>query len=208
MPFEKLNKIKSRVVCVPDENIDTDQIIPARYLKATTREGFGEAMFRDWRYNTDGSPKNGNVFASSPKDSAILVGGHNFGCGSSREHAAWAISDYGFRVVVSSFFADIFNHNALNNGLLPVMVSRDFLARIFAVHKADPDMELSVDLTERTIEIVSDKVPSAKESFPISDYKRHCLLNGLQDIDYLLSTRKLTEEFERRPENNMVKARI
>ena len=184
--------IKSRFVPVNIENIDTDQIIPARFLKATTREGFGENHFRDWRYYNDDAAKTVADFPlnMSQFDGSILVAGKNFGCGSSREHAAWAIADYGFRVVVSSFFADIFRNNALNNGLLPVQVSEAFLQRIFL---QDNNTELTVNLEEQTITI---NPTGESELFPINPYKKTCLLNGYDDIDYLLSIRDSIQQFE------------
>ena len=187
-----LKTITSRFVPVNIENIDTDQIIPARFLKATTREGFGKNLFRDWRYeNGDGAkPLAHFPLNMSQFDGKILVAGKNFGCGSSREHAAWAIADYGFRVVVSSFFADIFRNNALNNGVLPVQVSEAFLQRLFL---QDNNTELTVDLEQQTITIHS---TGEEEHFEINPYKKTCLLNGYDDIDYLLSIKKEIEQFE------------
>ena len=198
MSFEKINILQSAVVATPVENIDTDQIIPARFLKATTREGFGDAMFRDWRFNGDGSPRD-SVFAAAPEGAKILVAGRNFGCGSSREHAAWALADYGFRAVVSSFFADIFKNNALNNGLLPVQVSEDFLQKILRRRNENRNMELRINLPEKYVEIVEggQAVAGMREYFPIGEYKRHCLENGLSDIDYLITTRPIIENFEK-----------
>ena len=186
--MEKFTKIISPVVPLPLENVDTDQIIPARFLKSTTREGFGENLFRDWRYNKDGS-ENADFVLNNVKEGEVLVAGKNFGCGSSREHAAWAITDYGFKVVVSSFFADIFKGNALNNGLLPVQVSEDFLQSILAQTKA----HVAVDLEAQTITL---QETGEQESFEISAYKKHCLLNGLDDIDFLLSNKEAIKEFE------------
>ncbi|HEY8959402.1 3-isopropylmalate dehydratase small subunit [Chitinophaga sp.] len=183
----------SAAVPVPIENIDTDQIIPARFLKATTREGFGENLFRDWRYNADNTPKADFVMNNPIYGGQILVGGKNFGCGSSREHAAWAIADAGFKVVVSSFFADIFKNNALNTFILPIQVSDGFLDRIFKAIEADPKAQLEVDLENQFIKIVS---TGEKESFDINQYKKTCLLNGYDDIDYLLSLRKEIEQYE------------
>lgn len=197
MGFEKINILSSPIIATPVENIDTDQIIPARFLKATKREGFGEAMFRDWRYTQDEKPVEDSVFAKADKDARILVAGKNFGCGSSREHAAWAIADYGIRAVVSSFFADIFKNNALNNGLLPVQVSEEFLQKIFQAHKEDCGVKLRINLPERSICIESS---GEKEFFPIGEYKKHCLENGLEDIDYLITTRPEIENFEKRRE--------
>ncbi|MBQ8034291.1 MAG: 3-isopropylmalate dehydratase small subunit [Bacteroidales bacterium] len=194
MGFEKINILVSTVVATQVENIDTDQIIPARFLKATKREGFGEAMFRDWRYTSEGKVIEDSVFAKADKNARILVAGKNFGCGSSREHAAWAIADYGFRAVVSSFFADIFKNNALNNGLLPVQVSEEFLQKIFSEAAKSDKMELVINLPEKSICICS---TGEKEFFPIGEYKRHCLENGLEDIDYLITTKPIIEDFEK-----------
>lgn len=186
------NIVKSRFVPLPVENIDTDQIIPARFLKATTKDGFGKNLFRDWRYYNDDESKTRADFPlnMSQFDGKILVAGKNFGCGSSREHAAWAIADYGFKTVVSSFFADIFKNNALNNGVLPVQVSEVFLQRIFL---QDNNTELTVDLENQTITINS---TGEKETFDISSYKKTCLLNGYDDIDYLLSIKDDILKFE------------
>ena len=190
----KFTTLISRAVPLPIENIDTDQIIPARFLKATTREGFGENLFRDWRYEKDGTPKAEFVMNSPTYKGEILIAGKNFGCGSSREHAAWAIEGAGFRAVVSSFFADIFRNNALNNGLLPVTVSEQMLASIFEAVNADPTTKIKIDLEAQTIEIVgTDK----KESFEIAPYKKQCLMNGYDDVDYLVSIRHEIEEFEK-----------
>lgn len=184
--------VKSTVVPLPIENIDTDQIIPARFLKATTREGFGNNLFRDWRFDNEGNPK--DFVLNHPTYSGnILVAGKNFGCGSSREHAAWALSDYGFDVVVSSFFADIFKGNALNNGLLPVQVSDAFLKEIFDAVFADPRTEVEVDLVNQIIRISSS---GAAESFDINPYKKACLTNGYDDIDYILSNKELILDYE------------
>ena len=194
MGFEKIDILTSTVVATQVENIDTDQIIPARFLKATKREGFGEAMFRDWRYTSEGKVIEDSLFAKADKNARILVAGKNFGCGSSREHAAWAIADSGFRAVVSSFFADIFKNNALNNGLLPVQVSEEFLQKIFSEAAKSDKMELVINLPEKSICICS---TGEKEFFPIGEYKRHCLENGLEDIDYLITTRPIIEDFEK-----------
>ncbi|MBS0027959.1 3-isopropylmalate dehydratase small subunit [Chitinophaga sp. 22321] len=183
----------SPAVPVPIENIDTDQIIPARFLKATTRDGFGENLFRDWRYEADNTPKADFVLNNPIYGGKILVAGKNFGCGSSREHAAWAIADAGFKVVVSSFFADIFKNNALNNFILPIQVSDDFLDKIFKAIEADPKAALEVDLENQFIKIAA---TGEKESFDINQYKKTCLLNGYDDIDYLLSLRKEIEQYE------------
>jgi len=183
--------------CVPieDENIDTDQIIPARFLKATTRDGFGDNLFRDWRYQQDGTPNADFVLNTNTYSGEILVAGKNFGCGSSREHAAWAIADYGFRVVISSFFADIFKNNALNNHLLPIQVSDDFLKELFEAIKADPAVQVEINLPDQTI-----KIPtlSISEPFEINDYKKMCLTNAYDDIDYLLSLRDEVANYETR----------
>ncbi len=189
--------IQSAVVPVELENIDTDQIIPARFLKATTREGFGKNLFRDWRYENDDENKPVQGFALNNKiySGKILVAGKNFGCGSSREHAAWAIKDYGFDAVVSSFFADIFKNNALNNFLLPVQVSDEFLQKIFAAIKRNPKTELEINLEEQTIRLLgSSEEPG--EAFDINPYKKTCLLNGYDDIDYLLSIKEDIQQFE------------
>ena len=192
---QKFTTLRSTVVPLPIENIDTDQIIPARFLKATTREGFGENLFRDWRYDKEGNPKTDFVMNSPIYKGEILVAGKNFGCGSSREHAAWAIDGAGFRAVVSSFFADIFRNNALNNGLLPVVVSEKMLAEIFAVAEKDADMQLDIDLPAQTIEIVGMDI---KESFEIAPYKKQCLMSGYDDVDFLVSIRSEIETFEKR----------
>lgn len=198
-----INIIKSTVVPVNIENVDTDQIIPARFLKATSREGFGKNLFRDWRFNNDDEkqPKADFVMNNPAYQGKILVAARNFGCGSSREHAAWAIKDAGFDVVVSSFFADIFRNNALNNFLLPVQVSEAFLQEIFKAVEKDPATEVEVSLEAQTIKIVgSANSPSTgegrEEAFDINSYKKTCLLNGYDDIDYLLSMRSEIEAFE------------
>lgn len=193
MSIDKFTTIVSKAVPLPIENIDTDQIIPARFLKATTREGFGENLFRDWRYDKTGQPKADFVLNKLKYSGSILVGGMNFGSGSSREHAAWAILDYGFKVVVSSFFADIFKANTLNNGLLPVQVSAAFLSKIFSAIENDPAASLKVDLSEQLISI---EATGESESFDINPYKKKCLLNGYDDIDYLLKIKDKIAEFE------------
>jgi len=175
------------------EDVDTDQIIPARFLKATTREGFGDNLFRDWRYNNDNSLKEDFVLNNPTYNGKILVVGKNFGCGSSREHAAWAIHDYGFKVVVSSFFADIFKNNALNNGLLPVVVSPDFSQKLFLEIEKNPATEIKVDLENQIIEITSTQ---ENENFDINPYKKTCMINGYDDIDFLLSLKDKVEAFE------------
>jgi 3-isopropylmalate/(R)-2-methylmalate dehydratase small subunit len=191
--MNKINKIHSRFVPLQEENVDTDQIIPARFLKATTRDGFGKNLFRDWRYANDNElePKPSFILNDASYNGQIVVAGKNFGCGSSREHAAWAIKDYGFTVVVSSFFADIFKNNALNNGLLPITVSESFLATIFGL---DKEATLSVCLEDQTITI---DATGAIEKFDINAYKKTCLLNGYDDIDYLLSNKAAIENFEK-----------
>ena len=191
----KFTTLTSTAVPLPIENIDTDQIIPARFLKATTREGFGENLFRDWRYDKNGEPKADFVMNSPIYGGEILVAGKNFGCGSSREHAAWAIDGAGYRAVVSSFFADIFRNNALNNGLLPVTVSEQMLAAIFAKVESDPKTEIKIDLPAQTIEIVGTEY---KESFEIAPYKKQCLVNGYDDVDFLVSIRSEIEVFEQK----------
>lgn len=188
---EKFTTLVSTAVPLPGENIDTDQIIPARFLKATTREGFGDNLFRDWRFDQGGSPVKSFVLNDPVYSGKILVGGKNFGCGSSREHAAWALYDYGFRVVVSSFFADIFKNNALNNGLLPLVVSDSFLKKLFELITKDPSVKLTVDLQAQTL-----SVTGIKEHFDINLYKKTCLINGYDDIDYLLSLRTEIKSFD------------
>lgn len=189
--MQAFTTIKSRFVPIPMENIDTDQIIPARFLKGTTKEGFGQNLFRDWRYNNDGTPKAGFILNDPGYSGSILVAGKNFGSGSSREHAAWAILDAGFKVVVSSFFADIFKSNALNNGVLPVQVSDDFLEKIF---KQDKNATLTIDLPSQTIAI---DATGDVEKFEISEYKKTCLINGYDDITYLLSLKEEITTFEK-----------
>jgi 3-isopropylmalate/(R)-2-methylmalate dehydratase small subunit len=190
-----MNLIKSTVVPINAENIDTDQIIPARFLKATSREGFGKNLFRDWRYEHDDEAQPKKDFPlNDPKwQGSILVAGKNFGCGSSREHAAWALKDFGFEVVVSSFFADIFRNNALNNFLLPVQVSEEFLKQIFTVTEKNPKEELAINLQDQAISIVSS---GQTEKFDINPYKKTCLLNGYDDIDYLISIKPDIEAYE------------
>jgi 3-isopropylmalate/(R)-2-methylmalate dehydratase small subunit len=200
---KEINNVRSTVVPLNIENVDTDQIIPARFLKATSREGFGKNLFRDWRYSNDeeSQPKKDFVLNDPTYSGKILVAAKNFGCGSSREHAAWAIKDAGFDVVVSSFFADIFKNNSLNNFLLPVQVSEDFLQKIFDAVSKDPRTEVEVNLGQQTIKVIeSSKVPSTggdlEEAFEINNYKKTCLLNGYDDIDYLLSIKKDIEQYE------------
>ncbi|HWA34716.1 MAG TPA: 3-isopropylmalate dehydratase small subunit [Cyclobacteriaceae bacterium] len=191
MSKEKFTRLVSHAVPLPMENIDTDQIIPARFLKATTREGFGDNLFRDWRYQADGTPVNDFVLNDPKYTGKILIAGKNFGCGSSREHAAWAIHDYGFRVVISSFFADIFKNNALNNGLLPVVVSDAFLKSLFDAVLTNPATMITVDLEEQMV-----AVNGKYEEFDINLYKKTCMLNGYDDIDYLLSLSKDVRAFD------------
>lgn len=190
---EKINIITSTCVPLPLENVDTDQIIPARFLKATTREGFGDNLFRDWRYDKNGNPNPDFVLNQNTYKGQILVAGKNFGSGSSREHAAWAVTGYGFRIVVSSFFADIFKNNSMNNGLLPVVVSPEFLAGIFAALEADPAATLTVDLPNQTI---TNNATGQTQTFEINAYKKDCLINGLDDIDYLLANQAKIEAYE------------
>jgi 3-isopropylmalate/(R)-2-methylmalate dehydratase small subunit len=184
MAYDKFTILKSTAVPLPIENVDTDQIIPARFLKATERTGFGDNLFRDWRYNNDNKPKKDFVLNNPVYKGKILVGGRNFGSGSSREHAAWAVYDYGFRCVVSSFFADIFKNNCINVGILPVQASDEFLDKIFKAVEADPNTELEVNLPQQTITIL---LTGDKESFAINGYKKNNLTNGYDDIDYLYS---------------------
>lgn len=191
--MEKFITLTSTVVPLPIENVDTDQIIPARFLKATDKNGFGDNLFADWRYNKDGSPKADFVLNNPVYSGSVLVAGKNFGSGSSREHAAWAIDGYGFKVVVSSFFADIFQNNALNNGVLPVVVSVEFLADIFASVNAEAKSTLTIDLQNQTI---TNNATGNSETFAINAYKKECLLNGLDDIDYLISKKPLIEAYE------------
>lgn len=193
MATEPFSILRSTAVPLPVENVDTDQIIPARFLKATTREGFGDNLFRDWRYDASGEPVGSFVLNDPTFKGSILVAAKNFGCGSSREHAAWAIGGYGFRAVVSSFFADIFKGNALNNGILPVQVSPAFLSRLFEAILQDPATELCIDLEKQEITILSSGV---SERFDINPYKKTCMLNGYDDIDYLLSLRAEIEAFD------------
>lgn len=192
MAKEKFTILQSTAVPLPIENIDTDQIIPARFLKATTREGFGDNLFRDWRFDADNLPKTDFVLNSTRYSGKILVAGKNFGCGSSREHAAWAIYDFGFRVVISSFFADIFKNNALNNGLLPLVVSDGFLRSCFDAVNANPKTKINVDLPNQIISLEG----GMSEQFEINPYKKSCLINGQDDIDYLLSLREEIRKFD------------
>lgn len=192
MAYDKFEILKSSAVPLPIENVDTDQIIPARFLKATERKGFGDNLFRDWRYNPDNTPKEQFVLNNPIYKGKILVGGKNFGSGSSREHAAWAVYDYGFRCVVSSFFADIFRGNCLNIGVLPVQVSAQFLDKIYKEIEADPNTEIEIDLPKQTITILA---TGAQESFEINSYKKDNMLNGYDDIDYLTKMKPEIEKF-------------
>ncbi len=192
MAYDKFTVIQSSAYPLAIENVDTDQIIPARFLKATERKGFGDNLFRDWRYNTDGSPKVDFVLNQSKYSGKILVGGRNFGSGSSREHAAWAVYDFGFRCVISSFFADIFKNNCLNVGVLPVQVSEAFLSEIFSEIEKDPEAEILVDLEKQEVSLVN---TGSKESFDINTYKKQNMLNGFDDIDYLQNMKDEIVEF-------------
>lgn len=191
--MEKFTTLHSRIVPISTENVDTDQIIPARFLKATTRDGFGENLFRDWRYDKDGNPVPDFPLNQEQYAGEVLVAGKNFGCGSSREHAAWAIKDYGFKVVISSFFADIFKNNALNNGVLAVTCSPEFLSALFTEVEKDNEAQIKVDLENQFVEILS---TGQKESFEINGYRKECLINGYDNIDYLLSIADKIEEYE------------
>ncbi len=192
--MEKFQTLTSTCVPLPIENVDTDQIIPARFLKATTREGFGNNLFADWRYDKSGQPINNFVLNNPTYSGQVLVAGKNFGSGSSREHAAWALAGYGFKVVVSSFFADIFKGNALNNGVLPVVVSDVFLLELFAAIQVDPTTTITVNLEQQTI---CNNASGVVETFEINPYKKECLLHGLDDIDYLLSKKEAIEAWEK-----------
>lgn len=195
MKKEKFSILTDSCIPLPLENIDTDQIVPARFLKATTREGFGDYLFRDWRFDKEGSKIDSFVMNNPTYSGKILVAGKNFGCGSSREHAAWAIADYGFRVVVSSFFADIHKNNELNNFVLPVVVSEEFLKELFASIEENPATQVTVDLPEQTI---TNNATGKSEKFEINGYKKHCLMNGLDDIDFLLANKDKIEAWENR----------
>lgn len=195
MPYDRFNVLKSTVVPLPTENVDTDQIIPARFLKATEREGFGDNLFRDWRYDVEGNPKKDFVLNDQTYSGKILLAGKNFGSGSSREHAVWALYDYGFRCVVSSFFADIFKNNCLNIGVLPVTVSADFAQVLFDAIEENPNIEVEVDLDKQTITLMS---TGQSESFDINSYKKENMKNGFDDIDYLLNIQNEIEEFAHR----------
>jgi len=189
--MEKLDKIISSAVPIPIEDVDTDQIIPARFLKAVSKDGFGENLFRDWKYRQDGTKVNDFVLNNDTYSGKILVAGRNFGCGSSREHAAWALADYGFRVVISSFFADIFRGNALNNGILPLQVSQQTLDEIFKAIESNPKITLEINVEKQTLQFNDQSV-----TFNIDPYKKVCLINGYDDIDYLLSIKDDIESFE------------
>lgn len=193
--MEKFTLLKSSMVPLTVENVDTDQIIPARFLKATDRKGFGENLFRDWRFTTDGQTKEDFTLNQTKYSGAILVAGNNFGCGSSREHAAWALADYGFKVVISSFFADIFKGNALNNGILPIQVTPENLQSIFSAVNLDAAVKATVDLENQKLIIDAADIVA---SFEINDYKKMCLINGYDDIDYLISQREAIEAFEQK----------
>ena len=193
MPIDKFQILESTCVPLPAENIDTDQIIPARFLKAISREGFGDNLFRDWRFDNQGNPVPDFVLNNPDYSGDILIAGKNFGSGSSREHAAWAIYDYGFKVVISSFFADIFKNNALNNGLLPIQLSKIFLGILFNEVIENPNIKLRIDLPSQEVTILSS---GKKESFDINNYKKKCLLNGYDDIDYLLNMKGEIIDFE------------
>ena len=193
MKKEKFSILTDSCIPLPLENVDTDQIVPARFLKATTREGFGDFLFRDWRFDKEGNRIESFVMNNPKYSGRILVAGKNFGCGSSREHAAWAIADYGFRVVVSSFFADIHKNNELNNFVLPVVVSEEFLKELFASIDANPATQVTVDLPQQTI---TNNATGKSEQFEINGYKKHCLMNGLDDIDFLLSNKDKIETWE------------
>ncbi len=192
MAYDKFTVLTSTAVPMPIENVDTDQIIPARFLKATERKGFGDNLFRDWRYNTDETPKKDFVLNNPIYSGKILVGGKNFGSGSSREHAAWAIYDYGFRAVISSFFADIFKNNSINVGILPVQVSEEFLTKIFNAIEADPNAQFEINLPNQTITILATR---EQQSFDINGYKKHNLTNGFDDIDYLQAMKEDIQSF-------------
>ncbi len=192
MAYDKFTTLKTTAVPLPIENVDTDQIIPARFLKATERKGFGDNLFRDWRYNQDNTPKADFVLNNEKYHGKILVGGKNFGSGSSREHAAWAVYDYGFRCVISSFFADIFRGNCLNIGVLPVQVSAEFLQKIFVEIEKNPDTEFEVSLSEQKVSILA---TGESEAFDINDYKKGNMTNGFDDIDYLLNIKEDIQEF-------------
>lgn len=191
--MEKFTKLVSRAIPLPIENVDTDQIIPARFLKATSKVGFGENLFRDWRFNKDGNAKEDFVLNNEKYSGKILVAGENFGCGSSREHAAWALEDYGFKVIISSYFADIFRGNALNNGLLPIKLEKEKLTALLKFIEENPSTELTVDLENQTLSVPDIDI---KEKFEIDPYKKMCLINGYDDIDFLVSKKDVISQFE------------
>jgi 3-isopropylmalate/(R)-2-methylmalate dehydratase small subunit len=199
MKKQKVTKIISSAIPLQIENVDTDQIIPARFLKATTREGFGLNIFRDWRYDFEGNPKPHFVLNHPNYKGEILIAGYNFGCGSSREHAAWALSDYGFKAIVSSFFADIFKNNALNNSLLPIQATPDFLKLLFEIVIKDQTTRITIDVEKQTISVPSEKI---SETFDINPYKKICIMNGYDDIDYLLSLESKIKTFEKKRKND------
>ncbi len=191
--MEKFNQLTSTAFPLPIENIDTDQIIPARFLKATDKQGFGDNLFRDWRYNKDGNLNDHFILNDNKYKGSILVAGNNFGCGSSREHAAWALVGYGFKVIISSFFADIFKGNALNNGLLPIQVSKEFLNSLLKIIEENPETEIDINLEDQVVKIPSKQL---KENFEIDSYKKLCLLNGYDDIDFLVSNKDKITAYE------------
>ncbi|HVA97054.1 MAG TPA: 3-isopropylmalate dehydratase small subunit [Candidatus Acidoferrales bacterium] len=195
MKKQKVTKIESTAIPLQIENVDTDQIIPARFLKSTTREGFGLNVFRDWRYDSEGNPKQHFILNHPNYKGEILLAGHNFGCGSSREHAAWALSDYGFKAVVSSFFADIFKNNALNNSLLPVQVTPDFLKLLFEIVNENHQTKIVIDVAKQTISVPSKKI---SETFDINPYKKICVMNGYDDVDYVVNMRGEIANFEKK----------
>jgi 3-isopropylmalate/(R)-2-methylmalate dehydratase small subunit len=192
--MDKFTKLTSSAIPLSIENVDTDQIIPARFLKATSRDGFGENLFRDWRFHKDGNPNQDFILNDTTYKGSILVAGDNFGCGSSREHAAWAINDYGFKVVISSFFADIFKGNALNNGVLPIQVTPEYLQKLFNEIEKDANTQIEVDLEAQKVTILA---TSSSSTFEINPYKKTCLINGYDDIDFLISNKSAIEEFEK-----------
>ncbi len=191
--MEKFDILESSMVPLTVENVDTDQIIPARFLKATDRNGFGKNLFRDWRYTADNQPKADFILNNPSFSGSILVAGNNFGCGSSREHAAWALADYGFKVVISSFFADIFRGNALNNGILPIQVTPDELKQLFEVIETNPGTKAKIDLEAQQLQVIGSNI---SVNFELNDYKKMCLINGYDDIDYLINQKEAIEAFE------------
>ena len=199
--MEKFIKLCSRAVPLSTENIDTDQIIPARFLKVTNKIGFGENLFRDWRFDSNNNPIDSFVLNNEKYKGSILIAGNNFGCGSSREHAAWALADYGFKIIISSYFADIFKGNALNNGVLPIQVSKDFLKEILNIVKSNPTTNIIVDLKQQ---IIAFEEYSLMESFEIDSYKKLCMLNGYDDIDFLISNKIEIEKFEKKRNSELI----